>query len=64
MVVLVLLKGTLPAVTVAVVVFTAFDEYELYVFVFGEASGAEDDNKPATNLNISDTSVFELKLLK
>jgi hypothetical protein len=32
--------------------------------VFGDASGAEDDNNPATNLNISDTSVFLSKLLK
>ena len=32
--------------------------------VFGEASGAEEDNNPAINLIISETSVFSLKLLK
>ncbi len=32
--------------------------------VFGDASGAEEDNNPAINLIISETSVFSLKLLK
>jgi hypothetical protein len=32
--------------------------------VFGEASGAEALNNPATNLKISDTSVLLVKLLK
>ena len=49
-VVLVLLKGTLPAVTVPVVVLAAVAVYVLYVFVLGAASGAEADNNPATNL--------------
>ena len=32
--------------------------------MFGAASGADDDNNPATNLNISDTLVSAVKLLK
>jgi hypothetical protein len=63
-VVLVLLKGTLPAVTVPVVVLAAVAVYVLYVFVLGAASGAEADNNPATNLNLSDTFVSAVKLLK
>jgi len=32
--------------------------------VFGVGFAADEDNNPATNLKISDTSVFESKLLK
>ena len=54
----------LPAVTVPVVPFVTVVEKLPNVFVFGDASGAEDDNSPAINLNISDTFVCEVKLLK
>jgi len=56
--------GILPVNAVPVVVFVAVSVTVLYVFVFGDASGADDDNKPATNLKISDTFVSEVKLLK
>ena len=63
-VVLVDVCGILPVKAAAVVVFVAASVYVLYVFVFGDASGADDDNNPATNLNISDTFDSEVKLLK
>ena len=56
--------GILPVNAVPVVVFCAVAVTELNVLVFGDASGADADNKPATNLKISDTFVSELKLLK
>ena len=56
--------GTLPAVTEFVPVFTPVAVTELNVFVFGEASGADPERSPATNLKISDTSVCDVKLLK
>ena len=56
--------GILPVNAVPVVVFTAVAVTELNVFVFGDASGAEADNNPATNLKISDTFVSDVKLLK
>jgi hypothetical protein len=61
------LCGTLPGTvvdTLPTVELTVFLVAVLYVLVLGAASGAEDDNKPATNLSISETSVFLLKLLK
>jgi hypothetical protein len=64
MVVFELPEGILPAVTAPVPLFTAAVEKLPNVFVFGEASGADADNRPAMNLNISDTFVVGVKLLK
>ena len=56
--------GILPVNAVPVVVFVAASVTVLNVFAFGDASGADADNRPATNLKISETSVFCVKLLK
>ena len=58
------LCGIYPVNAVPVVLLTTFAVTELKNFVFGDASGADADNKPATNLKISETSVFCVKLLK
>lgn len=56
--------GTYPPIILVVVVLDTFAVIPAYVLVFGEASGAEALSRPAINLSISDTSVFEVKLLK
>ena len=60
----VVLCGTIPEGAATVPVFVIVSEILPNVLVFGEASGADCDNKPAINLKISDTSDVGVKLLK